>query len=116
LPVAKYVKGKGFDTYGYDISTIALDRAKKTAGIEKADNFGDYDVYILSISTHKVEDMSLPQTDGILTIVDRISIEAEKDGCSWFDRKYYSKGTSKKVFEILNHRLHVVHASHRWYA
>jgi hypothetical protein len=26
------------------------------------------------------------------------------------------KGTSKKVFEILNHRLHVVHALHRWYA
>ena len=26
------------------------------------------------------------------------------------------KGTSKKVFEMLNHRLHVVHAPHRWYA
>jgi hypothetical protein len=26
------------------------------------------------------------------------------------------KGTSKKVFELLNHRLHVVHAPHRWYA
>jgi len=26
------------------------------------------------------------------------------------------KGTSQKVFEILNHRLHVVHAPHRWYS
>jgi UDP-N-acetyl-D-mannosaminuronic acid dehydrogenase len=26
------------------------------------------------------------------------------------------KGTSKKIFEILNHRLHVAHAPHRWYA
>ena len=26
------------------------------------------------------------------------------------------KGTSKKVFEMLNHRLHVAHAPHRWYA
>ena len=116
LPVAKYVKGKGFDTYGYDISTIALDRAEKTAGIKKADDFGDYDVYILSISTHKVEDMSLPQTDGILTIADRISREAEKDGALVSIESTISKGTSKKVFEILNHRLHVVHAPHRWYA
>ncbi|MGI0000635.1 MAG: hypothetical protein ACRD6Q_05380, partial [Nitrososphaeraceae archaeon] len=26
------------------------------------------------------------------------------------------RGTSKKVFEMLNHRLHVVHAPHRWYS
>jgi hypothetical protein len=26
------------------------------------------------------------------------------------------KGTSKKVFEILNHRFHVVHSAHRWYS
>jgi UDP-N-acetyl-D-mannosaminuronic acid dehydrogenase len=36
LPVAKYVKDRGgFDTYGYDISTKAMDRAQKIAGIKK---------------------------------------------------------------------------------
>ena len=35
LPVAKYVKEKGFDTYGYDSSTKAMDRAEKTEGIKK---------------------------------------------------------------------------------
>ena len=36
LPVAKYVKEQGgFDTYGYDISTKAIDRAQKLAGIKK---------------------------------------------------------------------------------
>ena len=36
LPVAKYVKDRGgFDTYGYDISTKAMDRAQKIAGIKR---------------------------------------------------------------------------------
>ena len=42
LPVAKYVKDRGFDVYGYDISTKALERAEKTAGIKKAVNFSGF--------------------------------------------------------------------------
>ncbi len=33
--MAKYVKERGFDTYGYDISTKAMERAEKIAGIKK---------------------------------------------------------------------------------
>ncbi|MFZ0648274.1 MAG: NAD(P)-dependent oxidoreductase, partial [Nitrososphaeraceae archaeon] len=51
LPVAKYVKDRGFDVYGYDISTKAIERAEKTAGIKKAVNFSGFDVYIICIST-----------------------------------------------------------------
>ncbi len=29
LPVAKYVKERGFDTYGYDASSQAMDYAEK---------------------------------------------------------------------------------------
>jgi len=30
LPVAKYIKEKGFDTYGYDINSDAMEIAERT--------------------------------------------------------------------------------------
>ena len=102
--------------YGYDISIKAIERAEKTAGIKKADNFSGFDVYIICISTHKQEDLFSPQIDGILSMVQhKISKEA-KDGALVVIESAIPKGTSKKVFEMLNHRLHVAHAPHRWYA
>ena len=77
LPVAKYVKERGFDAYGYDISPKAMERAEKTAGIKKATDFSEFDVYILCVSTHKPDDMFSPQIDGLLSIVERISKEAK---------------------------------------
>ncbi|HYV51662.1 MAG TPA: NAD(P)-binding domain-containing protein, partial [Candidatus Eisenbacteria bacterium] len=115
LPVAKYVKEKGFDTYGYDSSTNAMERAEKIGGIKKASNFSEFDIYIICISTHKAEDIFSPQIDGLLSITDRISREA-KNGALVSIESTIPDGTSSKVFELLNHRLHVVHAPHRWYA
>jgi UDP-N-acetyl-D-mannosaminuronic acid dehydrogenase len=117
LPVAKYVKEKGFDNvYGYDISPKAMDRAEKIAGIKIANDFSDFDVYILCVSTHKPDDIFTPQIEGLLSIVERISTEARRDGALVSIESTIPKGTSNKVFEILNHRLHVAHAPHRWYA
>src|ERR671926_203015 len=117
LPVAKYVKEKGFDdVYGYDISPKAIDRAEKTAGIKKATDFSDFDVYIVCVSTHKPEDMFSPYIEGLLSIVYRISKEAKRNGALVSIESTIPRGTSNKVFEMLNHRLHVAHAPHRWYA
>ena len=115
LPVARYVKERGFDTYGYDRSPKAVEMAQKTAAIEKALNFGEYDVFILCVSTHKPDDMFSPQIDGLLSIVEKISREA-KSGALVSIESTIPKGTSKKVFDILDHRMHVVHAPHRWYS
>src|ERR687886_2802022 len=117
LPVAKYVKEKGFDdVYGYDISPKAIDRAEKTAGIKKATNFSDFDVYIICVSTHKPEDMFSPYIEGLLSVVNRISKEVKNNGALVSIESTIPRGTSNKVLEILGHRLHVAHAPHRWYA
>jgi len=76
----------------------------------------NFDVFIISISTHNVNDIFSPQMDGLLSIAERISKTARKDGALVSIESTISKGTSERVFEILNHRLHVVHAPHRWYA
>lgn len=115
LPVAKYVKERGFDAYGYDISPKAVERAVLTAGIKKADSFSDFDVYILCISTHRPDDIFSPQIEGLLSIAEKISREASS-GTLVSIESTIPKGTSKKIFQILNHRLHVAHAPHRWYA
>src|SRR2546425_1159010 len=59
--------------------------------------------------------MFSPQIEGLLSIVEKISKEA-KSGALVTIESTVPKGTSKKVFDILNHRMHVVHAPHRWYS
>jgi UDP-N-acetyl-D-mannosaminuronate dehydrogenase len=115
LPVAKYVKERGFDTYGYDISPKAVEMAQKSAAIEKAGDFGEFDVFILCVSTHKADDMFSPQIEGLLSIVEKISKEA-KSGALVSIESTIPKGASKKVYDTLNYRMHLVHAPHRWYS
>ncbi len=95
-----------------------MEIAHRSAGIKQVTDFGsdDFDVYVICVSTHKPDDIFSPQIDGILSIADKISREAKKDGALVSIESTIPKGTSTKVFEILNHRLHVVHAPHRWYA
>jgi UDP-N-acetyl-D-mannosaminuronic acid dehydrogenase len=95
-----------------------MERAQKMAGTKPVTDFGsdDFDIYVICISTHKPNDMFSPQIDGLLSVADKISTEGKRDGALVSIESTIPRGTSKKVFEILNHRLHVVHIPHRWYA
>jgi UDP-N-acetyl-D-mannosaminuronic acid dehydrogenase len=115
LPVAKYVKESGFETFGYDINPLRAENAEKNYGIKSIEQFDDIDVFILCVSTHDPNDEYSPYVDGLFSLSQKISREA-KNGSLVSIESTIPKGTSRKIFEILNHRLHVAHAPHRWYA
>ena len=115
LPVAKYVNDKGFDVYGYDINSESMLRAQEKTGIKTTTSFRNFDIYIICISTHNPFDISSPQIEGLLSVINHISMEAN-NGALVSIESTIPLGTSKKVFELLEHRLHVVHAPHRWYS
>jgi UDP-N-acetyl-D-mannosaminuronic acid dehydrogenase len=115
LPVAKYVKESGFETFGYDINTLRVENAERNYGIKGIERFDDIDVFILCVSTHDPNDEYTPYVDGLFSLAQKISREA-KNGSLVSIESTVPKGTSKKIFELLNHRLHVAHAPHRWYA
>jgi 3-hydroxyisobutyrate dehydrogenase-like beta-hydroxyacid dehydrogenase len=53
LASAKYVKERGFDTYGYDINTEAMAAAHRNAGIKQVTDFGshDFDIHNLCVNS-----------------------------------------------------------------
>lgn len=115
LPVAKYVKQRGFETFGYDMNLEKMKQAEKNFGIKSIEQFDDIDVFILCVSTHDPDDEYTPYVDGLFELARKISKDA-KNGSLVSIESTVPKGTSKKIFEILNHRLHVAHVPHRWYA
>ncbi len=115
LPVAKYAKERGFDVYGHDVSTKAMERAENLAHVKPADDYKNFDVYIICVPTHKSEDMFLPQTDTLFSVIDRIDKESSQ-GALVSIESTIPRGTSRKVLNVLGHKLHVVHAPHRFYA
>jgi UDP-N-acetyl-D-mannosaminuronate dehydrogenase len=109
------VKQRGFETFGYDMNSERMKQAEKNFGIKSIEQFDDIDVFILCVSTHDPDDEYTPYVDGLFELARKISKEA-KNGSLVSIESTVPKGTSKKIFEILNHRLHVAHVPHRWYA
>ena len=102
------------DVYGYDISPSARDRGELKIGIKNAADFTGFDIYMVCISTHNRDDMFIPDTSGLKTVANKLSQEG-KEGALVVIESTVPQGTSKEFCETVGHKLHVVHAPHRWY-
>ena len=113
---AEYMTGLGLRIEGYDLKKSAVKRAIETGVIQKeAKTFRGYDYYVVCVSTHDPANMSQPSFDGLLEIAERLEKEGE-GGKLVSIESTISKGISRKVNVILNHRLHVAHVPHRFYS
>ena len=112
---AEYMKKFGLRVDGYDTMEKAVQRALAAGVIQnQATNFKNYDYYIICISTHNPDNMFVPYLDGLFEVARKLSEEGTPGALVGIDSTI-TKGTSRKVMEILKHRLHVVHVPHRFY-
>lgn len=112
---AEYMTSIGLWVEGYDIDPKAVQRALDNDVIKKkAENFSDYDYYLICISTHKPENMFVPYLDGLYETVYRLLREGKNGALLGIDSTV-PQNTTQKVLEILNHKMHVVHVPHRYY-
>ncbi len=113
---AQYLSKLGILADGFDISQEAVQRALREGIIHReAKNFGEYEYYIVCISTHNPKDMFQPQMDGLYEIAKRISKEG-KTGALIAIESTVTQGASQIVKEIVHHRQHVAHIPHRYFA
>jgi UDP-N-acetyl-D-mannosaminuronic acid dehydrogenase len=114
--VASYIKKQEkYDVYGYDISSAARDRAELKIGLKNAADFSGFDIYMVCISTHSPDDIFAPDTSGLISVANKLSHEGKERSLVVIESTI-PQGTARQFCEILDHKLHVVHAPHRWYS
>lgn len=112
---AEYMTMKGLHVEGYDISEKAIARALDDGVIQKrATDFAGYDYYFICVSTHNPDDMFVPYLQGIYDLAERIAREGKEGALLGIDSTI-TRGATQKVFDIVRHKLHVVHVPHRFY-
>jgi len=117
LPTAKYILSRGFEVYGYDISSAAIKRAKKE-GVLKATNIWDevppVDIYVVSVSTLLKGDA--PDLSPVFEVCEKISQKANLHSLVSIESTIVP-GTSRKIYEsIFNKNINLVHVPHRYWA
>lgn len=112
---AEYMTKCGLHVDGFDISEKAVKRAIEDGVIKgSTKDFYGYDQYIVSISTHLPSDMFVPYLDGIIEVAEKLAREGKKNALVSLESTI-TVGTTKRILEILQHKMHVVHAPHRFY-
>jgi len=113
---AEYITQQGLSVDGYDTDPRAIKKALRAKVIRReAKSFEGYDYYIICVSTHDPNDISMPCFDNLFETSQRLYSEGTK-GSLVIIESTVSKDTCKMVFDILEHKLHVAHIPHRFYA
>jgi UDP-N-acetyl-D-mannosaminuronic acid dehydrogenase len=112
---AEYFTSIGCEVDGYDISEQACQRALNNGIVRKiSHNFAGYDYYVICVSTHSYNNLFVPYLDGLFEIANKLSREGKTNALVSVDSTI-TTGTSRKIYKILDHRLHVCHVPHRFF-
>ena len=117
FPVAEYVSEKGLDVWGYDISSVAVERFSKKGKVKATTNWGDIpqmDVYIVSVTTGQLD--GAPDLSAVFDVCKKVAQKAEPSALVAIESTIVP-GASHKVFrDIFKGKVHLVHAPHRYWA
>lgn len=113
---AKYISKHGLYVEGFDLKSDAINNALESNVIKReAKNFKEYDYYLICISTHDNKDIKKPNFDALIEIAEKLKKEAKPGGLVSIESTI-TRGISKKINDILGHKLHVSHVPHRFYS
>jgi nucleotide sugar dehydrogenase len=112
---AEYLTKLGLHADGFDINENATKKAISDKVIKKEPpTFQDYDCYMICVSTHDPQNMSIPNFNGLDDVIKRISREGKENALITIESTI-SKHFCDRILSTLGHRLHVVHVPHRYY-
>jgi len=113
--IAEFLKENDIEADGFDISEAAKKRALDAGIISGiAENFSDYDYYIIAISTHNPENQFEPYMTSFYQLIETIAREGKPNALISVESTI-PYGTTKKILELVNHKMHVAHIPHRYY-
>ena len=112
---SEYLHSIGIKADGYDISKDAIKRALDAGIISGvAKDFSGYDYYIICISTHLPSNQFEPYLDSFYELIETIAKEGKPNSLISIESTV-PFGTTKRIREIVNNKMHVAHVPHRYW-
>lgn len=115
-PTADYISRKGFETWGYDKSGVAVRNAKNIKATSSWDSIphDKVEVYIICVSTG-ILDSSRPDMSAIYDVSEKIMSKMRGRPLVSVESTV-SVGTCRKIYEdVFNESVDLVHVPHRFW-
>ncbi len=116
-PVAQYVNEKSLETYGYDISEVAVQKVNQM-GIKASTDWKAMpkaDVYVVSVTTGQTDE-GCPDLNAVFEVCKKIAQKATSNTFVTIESTIVP-GPSRKIFkEIFKSKVKLAHVPHRYWA